>query len=165
MFRPVKLPTGVSGRLLLHSMPGRQEALDTVWNQVSQGAVRVIVCLAPTHDIREKSPAYGRAIDSGAVPCQLLPFEIPDYGVPKDRGEFWKLARAVATRLRTGEAVLIHCGAGIGRTGTLAACVLIALGETVSSAQEAVSQAGSGAERAPQRELISWCATQVRETA
>jgi protein-tyrosine phosphatase len=163
MFRPVKLPTGVPGRLLLHSMPGRREDLDAAWSQVTKDAVRLIVCLAPASEILEKSPAYGRAIESGTVPCQLLPFEIPDFGVPDDRAGFWKLARETAGRLRRGEAVLIHCGAGIGRTGTLAASVLIALGETTSRAQEAVSQAGSGAERAAQRELIAWCATQARE--
>jgi protein-tyrosine phosphatase len=142
-------------------MPGRQEALDTVWNQVSKEGIQLIVCLAPTLEIRHKSPAYSRAIDSDAVPCQLLPFEIPDYGVPSDRAAFWELARKLAGRLRAGEAVLIHCGAGIGRTGTLAASVLIALGQTPSRAQEAVSAAGSGAERTAQRELIEWCATQA----
>ncbi len=162
MFRPVLLPSGVPGRLLLHSMPGRREALETVWNQVSKDAVRVIVCLAASHEVREKSPAYARAIESGTVPCQVLAFEIPDYGVPKDRGEFWQLALDVATRLRSGEAVLMHCNAGIGRTGTVAAAVLLALGETVSSAQQAVSEAGSDAEGAAQRELITWCATQAR---
>jgi hypothetical protein len=165
MFRPVKLPTDVPGRLLLHSMPGRREALDAAWDQVSNDAVRLIVCLAPASEIREKSPPYSRAIDSGAVPCQLLRFEIPDYGVPNDRVGFWNVAREVARRLRAGDAVLIHCGAGIGRSGTLAASVLIALGETAHRAQEAVSEAGSGAERAAQRELITWCSTQAREKA
>lgn len=165
MFRSVKLPTGVPGRLLLHSMPGRREALETVWKRVADDAVRVIVCLAPTSEIHEKSPTYGRAIDSDAVPCELLSFEIPDYGVPGDRAAFWALARRLGARLRAGEAVLVHCGAGIGRTGMLAASVLIALGETASRAREAVAAAGSGAETPAQQELIDWCAEQAREGA
>jgi protein-tyrosine phosphatase len=164
MFRPVKLPTGVPGRLLLHSMPGRLEELDAAWTQVTTDAVRLIVCLVPASEISEKSAAYGRAIETGTIPCQLRQFEIPEFGVPHDRAGFWKLARDVAGRLRGGEAVLIHCGAGIGRTGTLAASVLIALGETANRAEEAVAQAGSGTDRAEQRELIAWCATQARET-
>ncbi len=164
MFRPVKLPTGVPGCLLLHNMPGRWEDLDAAWRQMTKDDVQLIVCLAPTSEIRAKSPAYGGAIESGTVPRQLLAFAIPDYEVPADRAAFWNLAREVAGRLRAGATVLIHCGAGIGRTGMLAASVLLALGETASSAQQAVSDAGSDAETDPQRELVKWCAEQARQT-
>jgi len=32
MFRRVDLPAGVPGKLLLHSMPGRYEAIESVWH-------------------------------------------------------------------------------------------------------------------------------------
>jgi protein-tyrosine phosphatase len=32
------------------------------------------------------------------------------------------------TRLDGGASLLMHCGAGIGRTGTVATCVLLAMG-------------------------------------
>ncbi|HWH75992.1 MAG TPA: hypothetical protein VNT76_01425 [Candidatus Binatus sp.] len=161
MFRRVDLPERVFGKLLLHSMPGRYEAIETVWDQLKHQAVGAIVCLAEKDEIHAKSFAYAEALESGTVPCLVLPFEIPDRGAPEDRDGFWALAGEVARRLLSGEAVLIHCAGGAGRTATLAICVLLALGEPASEARNAVSRAGSTVETAPQSNLISWCAAQV----
>lgn len=162
MFRRVDLPTEIPGRLLLHSMPGRYEAIERVWHQVKTEAVGAIVCLAEKDEIHEKSFEYAQALDAGTVPCSVLPFEIPDRGAPEDRDAFWALASEVANRLRRGETVLIHCAGGVGRTATLAVCVLLALGEPASEARSVVSQAGSTVETAPQSKLISWCAMRNR---
>lgn len=161
MFRSVELPAAVSGRLLLHSMPGRYEALEQVWNQVRKSAVDAIVCLAETDEVHEKSCAYAQALEAGTVPCLVLPFEIPDRGAPADRDGFWALAGDLAERLQSGECVLIHCAGGVGRTALLAICVLLALGETAENARSIVSRAGSTVETAPQSQLISWCAARV----
>ena len=158
MFRRVELPLRVPGRLLLHSMPGRYEAIERVWNQVKKEAVNVIVCLVEKNELHEKSFEYAQALEAGTVPCSVLPFEVPDRGVPEDRDAFWALAGDVAKRLRSGESVLIHCAGGVGRTATLAVSVLLALDEPVHNARSAVSRAGSTVETAPQSDLISWCA-------
>ena len=159
MFREVELPPGVSGRLFLHSMPGRYEPLDKVWFQVKENRVKAIVCLSDISEIREKSHAYASAVESGTVPCAIRPFPVPDYAVPEDREEFWRFAVDVAKQLRSGDAVLVHCGAGIGRTGTFATCVLLALGQPMAEATRAVSKAGSHAEVEPQKKFILWCAS------
>ena len=161
MFRRVDLPTRIPGRLLLHSMPGRYESIESVWHQVRNEAVHAIVCLAEKDEIHEKSAEYARALEAGTVPCLVLPFEIPDRGAPEDRDGFWALAADVAQRLQSGQAVLIHCAGGVGRTATLAVCVLLALGERASKARSVVSRAGSTVETTPQSKLISWCASQV----
>ena len=158
MFRPVDLPVSVPGKLLLHSMPGRYEAIETVWNHVTTEAVSAIVCLAEKDELHLKSCEYARALEAGAVPCLVLFFEIPDRGAPEDRDGFWALAGDVAKRLQYGEAVLIHCAGGVGRTAMLAICVLLALGESAGAARSIVSRAGSTVETAPQSNLISWCA-------
>jgi protein-tyrosine phosphatase len=160
VFRRVDLPARVPGKLLLHSMPGRYEAMESVWNQVRNEAVCAIVCLAEKDELQEKSSEYAQALEAGTVPCSVLLFEIPDRGVPEDRDSFWALAGNVAKQLQSGEAVLIHCAGGVGRTATLAICVLLALGEPASDARSVVSRAGSTVETASQRELISWCASQ-----
>ena len=161
MFRRVDLPARVPGKLLLHSMPGRYEALDRVWHQVRSEAVGAIVCLAEMDEVRQQSAEYARALEEGMAPCSVLHFEIPDRGAAADRVAFWTLAENIAKRLRAGEAVLIHCAGGVGRTAMLAICVLLALGESASDARSMISRAGSTIETAPQSSLIAWCESQV----
>lgn len=161
MFRRVDLPAQVPGKLLLHSMPGRFEAIERAWLQVKSEAVGAIVCLAEQYEIRLKSSAYAEALEVGTVPCSVLPFEIREGGLPEDRDGFWALANDVANRLKSGEAVLIHCAGGIGRTAMLAISVLLALGESMNEAETAVSRAGSTVETMPQIEMLSWCAAKM----
>lgn len=164
MFRSVRLPDGVAGSLRLHSMPGCCEPLDHVWERVRSDAIRVIVCLAGPQEIHTKSPSYAAAIEAKTLPCSVESFPIADFGVPGDREAFWSLASRTATQLKVGGRVLIHCGAGIGRTGTLATCVLLALGEPKAKAEQAVSAAGSHPETDDQRELVAWCAARSQPT-
>jgi protein-tyrosine phosphatase len=161
MFRRVDLPGRIRGKLLLHSMPGRFERIDRVWQQVESEAVGVIVCLVEPYEINLKSSAYAAALEAGAVPCPVLPFSIREGGMPDDREGFWTLANDVADRLQSGEAVLIHCAGGAGRTAMLAVSVLLALGEPMNEAENAVSRAGSIVETMPQIEMLSWCAARA----
>jgi protein-tyrosine phosphatase len=159
MFRCVDLPARIPGRLLLHSMPGRFEALERVWHQLKRDAVGAIVCLNEKHEIHAKSSKYAEALEAGTVPCSVLPFEIREGGVPEDRDAFWALAKNVANRLQSGEAVLIHCAGGVGRTAMFTVSVLLALGEPMNEAESVVSRAGSIVETMPQIEMLSWCAS------
>src|SRR5262245_41178768 len=160
MSRRVDLPEQVPGRLLLHSMPGRFEALERVWHQLKSEAVGAIVCLTEMYEIRLKSSRYADALETGTVPCSVLPFEIREGGMPEDRAAFWTLTKDVASRLQSGETVLIHCAGGIGRTAMLAVSVLLALGQPMNEAESAVSQAGSTVETMAQIEMLRWCASQ-----
>jgi protein-tyrosine phosphatase len=161
MFRRVDLPARVPGKLLLHSMLGRFEAIEQAWQQLKTEAVSAIVCLAELYEIRLKSSAYAEALEVGSVPCPVLPFEIREGGIPEDRDSFWALANDIAKRLDSGEVVLIHCAGGLGRTAMLAISVLLALGEPMNEAEGAVSRAGSIVETMPQIEMISWCAAKM----
>jgi protein-tyrosine phosphatase len=63
--------------------------------------------------------------------------------------------------LQSGEAVLIHCAGGVGRTAMLAVSVLLALDNPLEEAESIVSRAGSTVETMPQIEMLSWCATRA----
>jgi protein-tyrosine phosphatase len=161
MFRRVDLPERVNGKLLLHSMPGRFEKIEAAWQQLKTESVSAIVCLSERYEISQKSSGYAEALENGTVPCAVLPFEIREGSVPEDRDGFWAFASDIANRLQSGEAVLIHCAGGIGRTAMLAVSVLLILGEPMNAAEAAVSRAGSIVETTPQMEMLSWCAARM----
>lgn len=153
-FREVDLPTGVSGQLFLHSMPGRQEPLGEVWEEVHVREITAIVNLAPDDEVRKKSPEYRKALAAATVPCEVWPLAVPDFAAPTDDAAFGQLVRQVASALRDGKAVMVHCGAGIGRTGTVAVAVLMALGSPAAQARRSVKTAGSGPEVQGQDEAL-----------
>ena len=55
---------------------------------------------------------------------QFLSFPIRDHCVPDSDADFSELVEVVHSTLKEGKAVAIHCYAGIGRSGLVAACVL-----------------------------------------
>lgn len=153
-FRQVDLSSTISGKLFLHSMPGRYESLEDACSELKKLQISLIVSLAPFDEMRQKSPEYARAIEQSELPCDVQRLPICDFQGPDDDESFAKAVSETAVSLRSGKNVLIHCGAGIGRTGMFAIAVLIALGYEFKSAQTAVRGAGSGPERASQEAAL-----------
>lgn len=78
---------------------------------------------------------------------EILRFAIEDMNVPKEAEaeEYDALIREIVSRLKEGRNVVVHCRGGLGRTGTVAACVLVALGgHSADEAIEAVRAARKG---------------------
>jgi protein-tyrosine phosphatase len=62
------------------------------------------------------------------IGLQFLSFPIPDTQVPHDTAAFRNFVTGLATRLRAGERIGVHCRGSIGRSTVIAACTLIQLG-------------------------------------
>jgi ADP-ribosylglycohydrolase len=68
-----------------------------------------------------------------------------DGGVPENTDDVVRLVRAVIALLEGGETVVLHCRAGLGRSGLFAACCLVALGHGSDEAVRIVRAARTGA--------------------
>jgi protein-tyrosine phosphatase len=78
---------------------------------------------------------------------EILRFAIEDMGVPREAESesFEAFVQDVVQRLEQDQNVVVHCRGGLGRTGTLAACVLVALGHhTADEAIAAVREVRKG---------------------
>jgi len=156
MFRTVEFDKDIPGRLFLHSMPGRSELWDSFSKQVKKAEIDLIVSLTALDEIRISSPEYACAIENDNVPCSWMEYPIEDFSVPADRNGFAGFVSSIANHLKRGDRILIHCAGGIGRTGTVATCILQQLGEESDKAGELIRKAGSGPETPEQAHLILW---------
>ena len=155
-FRPVALPSQVTGKLWLASMPGRFEPWSAFEAQARRAGLALVVCLTPRDEIAELSPAYHAALSDGRFRFRWMSVPMRNFGLPEDTAAFRRQVQEIAQALRQGDAVLMHCAAGIGRTGSTAACVLKALGLDTNEALQRVLDAGSNPQNAQQSGLVDW---------
>lgn len=154
--RRVALPPAVPGQLWLGSMPGRLEPWDRFESQAQQHGLALVVCLTPRDELAELSPRYHAALVAGHLDFRWLHVPMRNFGLPEDPPGFRRNIQEVADALRASDAVLLHCAAGLGRTGTAAACVLKALGLEDREALQRVRDAGSNPQNAEQSGLVHW---------
>ena len=154
--RSVKLPPEVPGRLWLGSMPGRFEAWSRFEQEAQRSRLALVVCLTPRSELSELSPEYHAAVVAGRLPFRWQQVAMRNFGSPEDPAAFRRDIAGVASALRQGDSVFLHCAAGLGRTGTAAACVLKALGLDAAEALQRVRDAGSNPQNAEQSGLVDW---------
>jgi protein-tyrosine phosphatase len=144
----------VPGRVWLGAMPGRLESWDAFLAEARMHAIARVVCLTPRHEIASLAPAYHAALTQGGLPFAWQALPMRDLGLADQARAFREGIDAVAQAVRAGDAVFLHCAAGIGRTGTAAACLLKRLGLPTGLALQRVREAGSSPESALQSGLI-----------
>ncbi len=101
----------------------------------------------------EDEPAAVRAAG-----LRFLSFPVPDHSVPENRAAFLALADKLVGDLKSGESVGIHCRAGIGRSGVLAAVILMKLGVPMDTALASIS-AARNVPVPDTREQAAWLST------
>jgi len=156
VLRRVELPAEVSGQLWLGPMPGRFQAWNAFTAEAQRCGLGLVVCLTPRPELAELSPDYHAAIVRGRLPYRWMQVPMRNFGLPEDPAAFRRDVGAIADTIRDGNAVLLHCAAGLGRTGTAAACVLKALGLDAPEALQRVRDAGSNPQNAEQSGLVDW---------
>jgi protein-tyrosine phosphatase len=93
-------------------------------------------------------------------------FPIPDRQIPTSEGKLSEVLEKAVRDLSNGKNVLVHCRQGIGRSGLVAACLLVKKGMSPGAAIEAVSAARgvSVPETAEQRDWIEHYAVALTST-
>ena len=139
--------THTRGRLGMTFAPGmRAPSLGGDWERdlatdmealENEHGVGMLVSLMEEHEYRGYGiPELYERGEFGKI--EVRRFAIRDMGIPKEAEsqEFEAMVQEIVENLERGRNVAIHCRGGLGRTGTVAACVLVALGR--HSADEAI---------------------------
>ena len=146
-------PNGISG-------PWARD-LETDLDAIQRWGATVVVTLIEEHEFEELSVRGlpGKVRDRH-MEWWHLPIE--DGHSPPARGfeDKWAVAgEALRDRLRLGFDVLVHCRGGLGRAGTIAARLLVELGERADNAIRRVREVRPGAlETQEQEDHVAQCA-------
>lgn len=97
----------------------------------------VVVCLNQRDEIGTRYPDYVRWLEHN-VATRAVWFPIHDMLAPT-LAEVSPLLDDLEGRLAAGEGLLVHCGAGIGRAGTLAISLLVRAGTPLADALDLVA--------------------------
>lgn len=149
------LPVQGRGRLLLSSHPADHAPLSmaqvlAAWHR--QGA-RMVLTLVTGTELQAlgltdlEAACFARGLDWRH--CPIADFAPPDSAF----GQFWRtVGPRIHTLLDAGSVVAVHCRAGLGRTGTVAAQILIERGMSPDPAMRAVRHARPGSIETPAQE-------------
>jgi protein-tyrosine phosphatase len=147
----IPLPPDVPGRLFAtsFSIVGPDPA-----KTLGDMGANALVCLITDHEIGLRFPDFGTWLGThGGIHILRLP--TPDWGVSDD-DPLVAMVDQVVDAVRSGDTVVTHCGAGLGRTGVLCALVLVRLGLDLATAEVEVRRGrpGSGPDSSAQREQM-----------
>jgi ADP-ribosylglycohydrolase/protein-tyrosine phosphatase len=151
------VPSPLGGSIGLTLCPGKQQSESTTgpWARdlgpdldvIEQAGAAALVTLMPTEEldwIRVPPLELGRAARARGMEWFHLPIEdvtVPDETFERD----WRYAGPRLRRhLECGRTVVLHCRAGLGRTGTIAARLLVESGRKPDRAIDDVRAARPG---------------------
>ena len=143
-----------AGAIGLTRLPGAWfNSLETDLEAIRASGASTLVSLVGDPELgRTGAEDFGASVAAAGLAWHHLP--IRDFGVPDAPFETaWAVSGpALRQRLAAGEKVVLHCFAGLGRSGLVAARLLIELGEAPSQAIDRVRAARPGAVQTAEQE-------------
>jgi protein-tyrosine phosphatase len=162
---------GLPGRLGLTIAPGKKD-LPGFWDRDLDADLHrlrehygadVLVSLLEKAEykslgIEELTPA------AAGMGIEVLRLPIPDVSVPASLAAVRRIVRSIVAAMAAGRTVVIHCRGGLGRSGLVGACCLVACGRAPAEAISAVREARPGAvETSEQERFVSRFADLLRK--
>ena len=129
-----------SGKMALAARPrGGDWLADEMASWKIAGIQSVLSLLTPEEerdlDLRDE------ADEARKLGLEFFSFPIPDRQVPRSEAKLGEALEKINKALSDGRNVLVHCRQGVGRTGLVAACLLVKNGMSPGAAVEVVSAA------------------------
>lgn len=115
--------------LHLAMMP-RPRAGDWLVDEIAgwrDAGIGLVISLLEHHEANELG-LLAEAEECNKHGIEFISFPIVDRSVPSSYRDVRALVARIVTALQSNQSVGIHCRAGIGRSGLVAACVLLELG-------------------------------------
>lgn len=127
-----------NGRVAACRYPRSQRQLQ----HLADAGITLIVNLHPREHAAERLQPFG---------IRQIHLPVPDF-TPPSQAQLAQGVAAMREATASGERVAVHCGAGLGRTGTLVACYLVAVGFSPDEAIRQVRTARPGSIETPEQE-------------
>jgi protein-tyrosine phosphatase len=128
------------GRLAILPRPRGGDWLEEEVRSWVEAGIEVVVSLLTQEEISELDLSQESAVCKSQG-IEFVTLAIPDRGVPASPRAFRDLLEQLGKALANGKSVAIHCRQGIGRSGLIAAGLLIFSGIEAGPALERISAA------------------------
>jgi protein-tyrosine phosphatase len=150
------------GRLGVAARPRGGDWLDQEFAKWQRENINTVVSLLTPEEETELSLEQ-EAADAKRHGMQFISIPVQDRQVPDSERTIEVLIHQLDATLSAGRNVLVHCRQGVGRSGLVAACLLINRGSTADEAVEELSKVRKAQvpETAEQRRWIDRYASRV----
>lgn len=129
--------------IALTECPGRTKEYTDAVTRIIAWRPNLVVTLVEEHEIAQGFAGLRTALDKKGISWRHFP--IRNYDVPSPAAPWSDLSQLVHSTIDGGGAVLIHCWGGLGRSGMVAARLLVERGVHVTTAIKTVRAARPGA--------------------
>lgn len=148
------IPGPWRGRLAIAARPRGGDWLQDEVGGLRRAGIRLVVSLLEKDEAEQLELAdEAKAVEANGL--GFMSFPIPDRGVPASTAAAVSVISGIAHALEAGKNVAVHCRQGIGRSGLIAAGVLMTSGVSPEQAIQVVSSARGRA--VPETsEQLSW---------
>jgi protein-tyrosine phosphatase len=128
------------GKIALSARPRGGDWLPdevTDWRRAGIGSV---LSLLESHE-EDEMDLRGESAEVRGQGLEFTSFPIPDRKVPASEAKLGQVFEKLDRSLSSGQSVLIHCRQGVGRSGLVAACLLVKKGMSPGAAVEKITVA------------------------